>query len=195
MCVPISLTKLAAYFSHCFSYVPLLSFADRSPELFHEYMLAGERLEPSQYLLQNFRDNYVAMAHRILADNFAVDHDFLVLKSEDMLPDRIETSGFLDKLASFLGVAKVNFDTSVLHSYSNCGNHKGQQNHDCGEANDEEDTVGPSMAYDISGGRAMLNETRDLVYLHFAEECQLWKERFGIEYEACLNVRKTYIEN
>jgi hypothetical protein len=152
-------------------------------------MLAGERLQSSQHLLQNFRDNYVATAHRLLADNFVINDDFIVLKSEDMLPDRIESSGFLDKLASFLGVAKINFDTSVLHSYSNCGNNKGLQNHDCGT--DVE--AGPSMAYDISGGRPMRNETRALVYLQFAEECQLWKESFGIEYEACLSVRAKYV--
>lgn len=174
--------------SHCRFFV----YTDRSPELFHEYMLSGERLQSSQHLLQNFRDSYVAIAHRALADNFVINDDLLVLKSEDMLPDRIESSGFLDKLASFLGVVKVNFDMSVLHSYSNCGNSRGQDNHDC-MGGEEEDVAGPSMAYDIAGGRAMLNETRDLVYLQFAEECLLWKESFGIEYEACLDARKRYI--
>lgn len=161
---------------------------DRSPELFHEYMLAGDRLWPSQHLLDGFRDEKIAIYNHILAE--AVENeDILVLKSEDMKPDRIESSGFLDTLASFLGIVKDNFNTSALHSYTNCGNHKGVDNHDCDDDND-----GPTTSYDISGHRGMLPETRDLVYLQFAEECHMWKEKFQVKYEDCLAVRERFVQ-
>jgi hypothetical protein len=147
-------------------------------------MLAGDRLWPAQHLLEGFRDEKIALYNRILSGAIQSE-DILVLKSEDMKPDRIETSGFLDDLASFLGVAKVNFDTSVLHSYTNCGNFKGVENHEC----DDDST----LSYNITGNRPMLPETRELVYLHFAEECQMWKEKFNVEYPECLAVRKKYI--
>ncbi|KAG7365836.1 hypothetical protein IV203_028506 [Nitzschia inconspicua] len=156
----------------------------RSPELFHEYMRAGNRMWPSKHLLGAFRDEKIALYNRILSEAVQ-NEDILVLKSEDMKPERIETSGFLDKLASFLGVAKVNFDKSVVHSFTNCGDHKGVENHEC---DDEE----PTMSYTITGNRRMLPQTPELVYLHFAEECQMWKEKFNAEYDNCLAVREKY---
>ena len=38
----------------------------------------------------------------------------------------------------------------------------------------------------------MLDETKELIYIHFAEVCKLWAEQFHIYYDDCLSVRTKY---
>jgi hypothetical protein len=153
----------------------------RSPELFHEYMLAGDRMEYSKNLVNNFRGTYTA--NGILED--MVDNmDLLVLKNEDLVPENIDSSGLLDNLANFLGLSKTGFDVTTLHSLTNCNDHKGLTNVDC-----KKKTAG----YTIAGNRSMLEKTRELVYLHFAEECQMLKDQFHVDYSDCLAVQQKYI--
>jgi hypothetical protein len=100
-------------------------------------------------------------------------------RNEDMLPDVVDKKGgFLDKLSNFTGLGRGGFATSSFKSIHNCNDHKGKTAN-CGTKK--------SSGYAIAGHRAMLPETRQLIYLYFYEECKLWKEEFGIIYPDCLN--------
>ncbi|KAL3916256.1 MAG: hypothetical protein SGILL_005259 [Bacillariaceae sp.] len=155
----------------------------RSPELFHEMLLAGERFYPTVELLTYFRDKLNGQRIRVAAEiEKAAPGTILIVKSEDMSPDIVQSSGFLDTLSDFLGVSQGGFNQSTYSSFSNCGNGRGV-GHLCKKSN---------SAYAVAGGRAMLEESRDLVYLHFAEECKFWKDKFGVVYEGCLAVREKY---
>jgi hypothetical protein len=172
-------------------------FQYRSPELFHEFLLAGEdRLSPAAGMLQEYRDDMASISSQAVAatkryqssyphHNQVVAWDVLVLKSEDMKPDRVLSNGFVTRLADFVGVSPDGFNTTVLHSYANCGDNKGTDSQ-CSEA---------SSAYEITGYRSMLEASRELVYLHFAEECKLWAEELGVVYEGCLAIRNKYLLN
>ena len=157
----------------------------RSPELFHEMMMAGERFQPTQELLTRFRDACSLIYTEVLREiqkTGGKDISALVLKSEDMTPDQVESSGFLARLEEFLGVSSSGFNTTILHSYGNCGSNRGV-NARCTKS---------SSAYAIAGGRSMLPETRELVYVHFYEVCKLWAESFGIVYNECMAVKEKY---
>lgn len=161
----------------------------RSPELFHEYLLAGDdRYSPAAQMLQEYRDEMASVASQAVAaaQRYKEGHpdalDILVLKTEDMTPERVVASGFLTKLANFVGVSQDGFNTTLLHSYANCGDNKGTHSQ-CTKA---------SSAYEITGYRDMLEKSRELVYLLFAEECQLWANELGVMYEDCLEIRKKY---
>jgi hypothetical protein len=154
----------------------------RSPEMFHEYMRAGERNLFTLDLLGKFRD-YARTTLQLLKEATSKDN-ILVLKSEDFAPDVVRESGVLQKLANFLDVSAELFDDEVVYSYGNCGDQKGE-NKKCTKA---------TNAYSITGKRAMFEETRDLVYLQFAEECKFWRDEFDVRYDRCLEVRDMYIE-
>jgi hypothetical protein len=155
----------------------------RSPELFHEMLLAGDRFLPSVDLLTYFRDILNGNRIRVAAEvEKANPGSILILKSEDMSPEKVQSSGFLDKVSDFLNVTQVGFNQSTYGSFSNCGNGRGLNNL-CKKT---------SSAYAVAGGRTMLEESRELVYLHFAEECKFWADHFGVVYEACLAVREKY---
>lgn len=157
----------------------------RSPELFHELLLSVDRFGPAHELLTFVRTINMGPL-RVLAET--VDpSDVLVLKTEDLNPENVETSGLVDTLAKFLGVPKEGFNTSILHSYTNCGDDKGIKLCSGGK--------GGTSAYEITGNRPMLEKSRELVYLHFAEECKMWKEKFGVSYDGCLTVRDRYVES
>ncbi|KAL3936337.1 MAG: hypothetical protein SGARI_002599 [Bacillariaceae sp.] len=146
-------------------------------------MLAGDRFWPAKELLSYFRDILNGMRIRVAAEvEKARPGSILIVKSEDMAPQNVQASGFLDKVSSFLGVDKQGFNQSTYGSFSNCGNGRGL-NHLCKKS---------SSAYAVAGGRPMLEETRELVYLHFAEECKFWKDHFGVVYQGCLAVREKY---
>ncbi|KAG7371314.1 sulfotransferase family protein [Nitzschia inconspicua] len=156
----------------------------RSPELFHEMLLAGsDRFGPTAELIGKFRDRISNLFTRVIA---AACRDspsqVLVIKAEDMTPDRINTSQLMQRLADFLGVSLDGFDSSILNSFSNCGNKRGVDAK-CSKA---------SSAYAVAGNRSMMEESRDLVYLYFAEECWLWAKEFDIVYERCLEVSEKY---
>jgi hypothetical protein len=165
----------------------------RSPELFHELLLSGDdRYGPAAAMLQEYRDKVATISSLAVAaaksggNNGNDKHtppSILVWKSEDMVPDRIVASGFLAKLADFVGISPDGFDNSTLQSFANCGDNKGTQTQ-CLESS--------QGAYEITQHRPMLEASRELVYLHFAEECNVWAEAFGVVYEECLAVRKKY---
>jgi hypothetical protein len=139
---------------------------------------------PTVELLERFRKDVAAFYPQLaVAAEKDAPGSVLVLKTEDMTPDRVVESGFLQKLATFVGVDQAGFNTTTYESFSNCGNNRGIDAH-CTQS---------SSAYEIAGGRPMLPESRELVYLLFAEECKYWKEHFGLIYEDCLAVREKYI--
>ena len=128
----------------------------RSPELFHEMLLAGsDRFGPTAELIGKYRDRIANMFTRVIAAAAAADDSksVMVFKTEDMTPDRIRSSGLLEKLADFLEVPLDGFNTTVVESFSNCGNSRGVDSK-CTET---------SSAYAIAGNRPMLEESRDLV--------------------------------
>jgi hypothetical protein len=155
----------------------------RSPELFHEYMLSGGRTWSAQVLLSVFRNGMAAWTPPMLWQTIGPPN-VLVLKSEDFAPGVVLENGVLDKLATFLQISPTGFDPNITNSYGNCGDKKGV-NSLCKEA---------SNAYRTSGGRGMFNETRDLVYVQFAEECKYWAETFNIVYEGCIDVARKYLK-
>ena len=154
----------------------------RSPEIFHEYMRAGERNWFTRDLLGKFRDSARTTLQLLL--EATSKENILVMKSEDFAPDVVKATGAMQKLAKFLDVSEDLFDDEVVYSYGNCGDQKGE-NKKCTKA---------TNAYSITGKRAMFEETRDLVYVQFAEECKFWKEEFDVHYDRCLEVRDMYID-
>lgn len=155
----------------------------RSPEIFHEYMRAGERNWFTRDLLGKFRDSATTTLQ--LLREATKPENILVLKSEDFAPNAVKNSGVIQKLARFLDILEDLFDDEVVYSYGNCGDQKGE-NKKCNKA---------SNAYTITGKRAMFEQTRDLVYLQFAEECKFWQEEFDVRYDRCLEVRDMYVEH
>jgi len=150
----------------------------RSPELFHEIFLAGptklvqfsNRLGPFQRLSRKG----VQRLQRVVGEE-----NVLTMKSEDMKPDVVnKTGGFLDKLSNFTGLDRSLYGDDISR-ISNCNSKKGAGK-SCGNT--------ASSAYKITGGREMLPETRELIYIYFWEECKIWARDFGIEYAACVDV-------
>ena len=149
----------------------------RSPELFHEFMVAGDRLVPSARLI-NSRERTVTDLRKLIAA-FGRDNVF-VARTQDMLPQSIdESGGFLDRLSEFTGLPRDGFLDNATKVIHNCNANKGNTA-SCGSA--------PSSAYGISGNRAMLNDTRKFVYLYFHEECKIWMKEFGAEFQDCLHI-------
>jgi hypothetical protein len=104
--------------------------------------------------------------------------NILFAKSEDMLPGVVQTSGFLEKLGSFVNIKAVGFPKSEWSTFHNCNANPGK----------DEDCSTKTSAYSIAGGREMLPATRRLIYMHFHEECKILAKEFGVEYPRCLNV-------
>lgn len=149
----------------------------RSPELFHEILMAGDRLA-SWGRLSSFR-SWTINLPRILIAAFG-RKNVLFARNEDMLPANIlRKGGFLDRLSNFTSLDLAGFAEEATNTIHNCNDHKGNGVM-CGTTT--------NSAYAIAGNRAMLPETRKLAYLHFAAECKIWSEEFGIEYPECLNL-------
>ena len=158
----------------------------RSPELFHEFILSGGLmkegglLKPSHYMF-GWREDSVEGARRLKA---AVgDENVLFLKNEDMLPDKVESSGLLEKVSKATGLSISGFDPKYVHSKTNCGDQKGLKGELCDDRKEA-----PKGGYTVSGNRPMLQATRRLIYMLWHEECQIWAEEFNIVYPDCLNV-------
>jgi hypothetical protein len=103
--------------------------------------------------------------------------NILFAKSEDMLPGVVQTSGFLEKLGSFVNIKAVGFPKSEWSTFHNCNANPGK----------DEDCSNKTLAYPIAGGREMLPATRKLIYMHFREECMILAKEFGVEYPRCLS--------
>ncbi|KAL3936080.1 MAG: hypothetical protein SGARI_002713, partial [Bacillariaceae sp.] len=87
----------------------------RSPEHFHEMLLGGDRLFSFVEFVSRLRDYRAYESARIVAAaKRHHPHNVLMLKSEDMAPDQVESSGVIETLADFLGVAKEDFNETVV---------------------------------------------------------------------------------
>lgn len=151
----------------------------RSPELFHEIFSAGpDRTKQFPRRFALFRTLGVRGVQRLWTE-FGREN-VLLLKSEDMTPGVVNaTGGFLDRLSAFTGLDRSLYGDGVFR-YSNCNDAKG-----AGKSCGDRSSAG---AYNIAGGRGMLPETRDLVYMYFWEECKIWSKEFGVHYPDCVNV-------
>lgn len=154
----------------------------RSPELFHEFVLSDGRLKPGQFILHDLKKASVDGPRKVLAE--MGNKNVIFLKNEDMMPDHVESSGFLEKLASVSGLALDGFDQEVVSSRTNCNAGQGLRT-TCSEKHGK--SRGVDSAYPVAQHRPMLEATRNLIYIMWNEECQVWAEEFGIVYEACLS--------
>jgi hypothetical protein len=104
----------------------------------------------------------------------------LFLRNEDMLPEVVDKQGgVLDQLSNFTGLDRSQFDPTTYSVVTNCNDNKGMKSV-CKQTR--------SSSYALSGGREMLPETRQLIYMYFWEECKIWAREFGVFYPDCLNV-------
>jgi hypothetical protein len=153
----------------------------RSPEFFHELVASGPRTYAGRYLTM-LRHRTIQQARKLVA---MVGRDnVLFVKNEDMIPTVVNTpGGLLDRLSEFLQLDRSLFEASAYQGIANCNASPygiKDATHKCGSV--------PNNAYRIAGGRSILPETRVLVYYQFWEECKVWRDEFGIDYEPCINV-------
>jgi hypothetical protein len=159
----------------------------RSPELFHELIVSSGKLRASQFLYTQ-RNQSIAfprtLIHRVGRDNV------LMIRNEDMLPDAVipmnhqnnTNNSFLDQLSTFTGLDRMLFQHNETQVIRNCNDSKGNGiKNVC-------NTTKPTNHYDIAHGRPMMEQTRQLIYMMFWEECKIWSQEFNIHYPACLNV-------
>lgn len=150
----------------------------RSPELFHELILSQESAMSAARRFRTMREQTVHVPRRLL---YLVGRDRLFfLKSEDMKASNGRLPQFLQQLSDFTGLSLDDFDSTVAHGQTNCNAQKGFQNL-CNS------TSTSSTGYAITHHRPMLEETRQLIYIQFLEECKVWAEEFGVIYKDCLD--------
>ena len=147
----------------------------RSPELFHEFMLAGHRLKSSAWF-DRLRQAAVNSPRRYI-QVFGAEN-VMIARNEDMLPGEVQRpGGFLDRLAKFTGLNRSGFSEEITRAIHNCNDNKGNR----------VACAAKSTKYSIAGSRTMLPDTRKLVHLFFAAECKIWNDEFGITYPNCLS--------
>ena len=147
----------------------------RSPEAFHEILLAGLKSKTYARKFYTMRQQTVELPRQIIS---LLGRDrVLFLKSEDL-----SSAQTIQRLSEFTGLEVHKFNQTLIQSRSNCNAKKGYS-----EACDSKRSSG---AYEIAGHRDMLKMTRTLVHLHFLEECRVYAEEFGIRYPDCLQVMK-----
>lgn len=159
----------------------------RSPELFHELILSQEATRTSGKRFRSMREQTVHVPRRLI--HLLGKERLLFIKNEDMTdtPFPLNSNGvdtFLHRLSEFTGLSQELFDTSVAHGRTNCNAQKGFQN--LCNATSSNGVTGGSSGYEITQFRPMLEETRQLIYIQFWEECKIWAEEFDVVYEACL---------
>jgi hypothetical protein len=151
----------------------------RSPELFHELILSDIKTNSAANLLIGLKQNTAVYGRRLVS--LVGRENVMFLRNEDLLPERIDVTGVLDRISDFTGLDRHQFQEQALHSFTNCNQQKGLT-HVC---SNETTTRG---AYEISGNRTMLKATRKFIYLQFWEECKIYANEFGIVYPDCLHV-------
>jgi hypothetical protein len=151
----------------------------RSPEMFHELVASSYATNLYNQSMKLLEDSFLASPWKY--DGMVGRENILFIRNEDMLPGVVEQKGgVLDRISEFTGLDRDGFDPNIFGSIVNCNDVKGGVSGGCGATK--------SSAYEITGGRSMLPETRTLIYLRFHEECKLWSERYNAVYTDCLNV-------
>jgi hypothetical protein len=159
----------------------------RSPELFHEFVASGERLKSAARKFGAFRERSILQPRHLQYIVGNINNASIILmfvKNEHLAPDRIEASGFLERLAHASGLEINGFDPDILGSRTNCGADKG-----IGKSCNKNGTS-TTGAYPITRHRTLLAKTRKLIYLQWQEECHIWATEFGIVYPDCLEASK-----
>ena len=148
----------------------------RTSELFHEGIVSGSRTGLGQFL-NDFRHMSVMNPRQWIA--MLGRDNLLFIKNEDMSPaDPSRLGSLTDQISTFIGLTKDGFSKSILGARTNCGDMKG----------DRQECHAASGTYQISGKREMLPHTKDIIYLQFLEECNIWSKEFDVHYPACLNI-------
>ena len=148
----------------------------RTSELFHEGIVSGSKTGLGQFL-NDFRHMSVVNPRQWIA--MLGRDNLLFIKSEDMSPaDPSRLGSLTDQISAFIGLTKDGFNKSILGARTNCGDMKG----------DRQECHAASGTYQISGKREMLPHTKDIIYLQFLEECNIWSKEFDVHYPACLNI-------
>ncbi len=159
----------------------------RSPELFHELIVSGSKSLHGKSLMGNLGGLFVlpfTWIHLVGHENL------LVLKNEDMLPETIDRrGGLIEQLSRFLCIDQDSFNSKIVKSRTNCndGNtiSRGMDTK-CINGSKDSDQRALSSSYPISGNRAMLSQTRKLIYMIAAEACRLIKEYYHhVVYDGC----------
>eukprot|EP00439_Symbiodinium_sp_Y106_P044452 s428_g5.t1 len=146
----------------------------RSPELFHELVLANGKMPT----WQPRSGKVTGLWFNLIQDVKNASAKTLVLKSEDFTD---HVSATLEKMASFLAVSASGFALDVA---------LGRTNSQASAELRGVDTVQRDPVkigvYEISGNRPMLCATRSLIYSKTQDVCQVLSSSFGVRYDACL---------
>eukprot|EP00934_Nitzschia_sp_Nitz4_P006606 Nitzschia sp. Nitz4//scaffold22_size323478//62989//64377//NITZ4_000509-RA/size323478-processed-gene-0.389-mRNA-1//1//CDS//3329542941//6596//frame0 len=155
----------------------------RSPELFHEFILSQELTATAGRRFRSMREQTVHTPRRL--QHTVGKERILFIKSEDMEPQHV--SGILRKISDFTGLSVTGFNETITQGRTNCNAQKGFQNL-CKDKKPTTSSTGAkiSSAYEITHNRPMLEATRQLIYIQFWEECNIWAEEFGVVYPECL---------
>jgi hypothetical protein len=156
----------------------------RSSELFHELIVSGNKTLYGRSLKNNFVASFGSFLSWI---HLAGPENVLVIKNEDILPEEVSRQGgSLDQLSSFLGIDRDSFDAEILKSRTNC-NDGNVLSRGIGAKCKGREYPSTSLTYPISGNRAILPETRKLIYIIASEACQLLTQYFHhVLYDDCV---------
>ena len=148
----------------------------RTAEMFHEGIVSGSRTGLGLFL-NEFRYKSVVNPRQWIA--MLGRNNLLFVKSEDMsLADPSRQGSLMDQISAFIGLTQDGFNKSIMGARTNCGDMKG----------DTKECNASSGTYQISGKREMLPHTKDIIYLQFLEECNIWSQEFDVHYPACLEI-------
>jgi hypothetical protein len=147
----------------------------RSPRLFHEMILSGEKSRPGHALLK-WLSQPRRRAHQLVS--FAGSDNVLFVKYEDILAPTAPTH-FLSQLAAFTGLDANDLQAAWTHVRSTVPFTTQQVSTD----------VTATLHALMEG--PLMPETRTLVYLYAYPECQAWKQAWNVEYLDCLNIFDT----
>ena len=145
----------------------------RSPEYFHEIILSMGKLPAFNDLF--WRIKFATHDGLRLIELVGLSN-ILFLRNEDLEPGAIVSRGTLEKLATFLSIDSDDFGQET-DQRTNCNSHKGSFE-PC-------PPVSNFGSYDISGKGGMLPKTRVYIYSFFQCACNIWYEKFGIDYPIC----------
>lgn len=146
----------------------------RTPELFHEIVASNGKLKVFHSLFSRIQ---TATWDGMRLVQLVGRQNVLFVRTEDLEPAQIESSGTLQQLATFLSIRIQDFGNETGQR-TNCNNNKGPSVV-C------KDSI-PGV-YQISGNRKMLDTTRYLIYSFFQSACTTWYEQFDLDYPNCRN--------
>lgn len=153
----------------------------RTPEYFHELLLAGGSIIGSYVLTNDFFRTYYDLdsVERLIQEEGA--ENLLVLDSRRMEGG---SSEFIHDLAAFTGLDPAGFARDVAHHRTNSGFKMVLR----GAENVEHEPQLLNGVYEVSGMRPMLLKSRHFIYEHAKEFCHYMLERYDVEWTDCLRV-------